>query len=86
MDWLDLLAVQGTLKSLLQHHIYAQPNGQLNVDKQMLLEQEMAAHSSSAAWDRGDRPPGEAELDTTEWLDRHHQAGASSSHKVLLCF
>ena len=22
MDWLDLLAVQGTLKSLLQHHIY----------------------------------------------------------------
>ena len=21
MDWLDLLAVQGTLKSLLQHHI-----------------------------------------------------------------
>ena len=24
MDWLDLLAVQGTLKSLLQHHIYAE--------------------------------------------------------------
>ena len=23
MDWLDLLAVQGTLKSLLQHHIVA---------------------------------------------------------------
>ena len=22
MDWLDLLAVQGTLKSLLQHHSY----------------------------------------------------------------
>ena len=22
MDWLDLLAVQGTLKSLLQHHIW----------------------------------------------------------------
>ena len=22
MDWLDLLAVQGTLKSLLQHHMY----------------------------------------------------------------
>ena len=23
MDWLDLLAVQGTLKSLLQHHLYS---------------------------------------------------------------
>jgi len=23
MDWLDLLAVQGTLKSLLQHHNYS---------------------------------------------------------------
>ena len=28
MDWLDLLAVQGTLKSLLQHHrSYISPNG-----------------------------------------------------------
>ena len=26
MDWLDLLAVQGTLKSLLQHHSYAKLN------------------------------------------------------------
>ena len=24
MDWLDLLAVQGTLKSLLQHHSYSE--------------------------------------------------------------
>ena len=24
MDWLDLLAVQGTLKSLLQHHSWKQ--------------------------------------------------------------
>ena len=36
MDWLDLLAVQGTLKSLLQHHIQkhqffgAQPSSQSN--------------------------------------------------------
>ena len=27
MDWLDLLAVQGTLKSLLQHHTSPQGNG-----------------------------------------------------------
>ena len=26
MDWLDLLAVQGTLKSLLQHHVSKAPN------------------------------------------------------------
>ena len=33
MDWLDLLAVQGTHKSLLQHHSYIQiaPNQSLNV-------------------------------------------------------
>ena len=36
MDWLDLLAVQGTLKSLLQHHsskasiLHAQPSSQCN--------------------------------------------------------
>ena len=34
MDWLDLLAVQGTLKSLLQHHKHqffgAQPSSQSN--------------------------------------------------------
>ena len=36
MDWLDLLAVQGTLKSLLQHHVQthqffgAQPSSQSN--------------------------------------------------------
>ena len=28
MDWLDLLAVQGTHKSLLQHHIYKTENQQ----------------------------------------------------------
>ena len=27
MDWLDLLAVQGTLKSLLQHHSSKAANG-----------------------------------------------------------
>ena len=30
MDWLDLLAVQGTLKSLLQHHSSEAPNLQLS--------------------------------------------------------
>ena len=25
MDWIDLLAVQGTLKSLLQHHFMSYP-------------------------------------------------------------
>ena len=28
MDWLDLLAVEGTLKSLLQHHIYKYLNAE----------------------------------------------------------
>ena len=40
MDWLDLLAVQGTLKSLLQHH------SSLSV----LLEKAMATHSRTLAW------------------------------------
>ena len=43
MDWLDLLAVQGTLKSLLQHHS----------SKASILwrsEKEMATHSSILAW------------------------------------
>ena len=31
MDWLDLLAIQGTLKSLLQHHIYI-AQGQIKVE------------------------------------------------------
>ena len=31
MDWLDLLAVQGTLKSLLQYHIYI-AHGQIKVE------------------------------------------------------
>ena len=31
MDWLDLLAVQGTLKSLLQYHIYI-AQGQIKVE------------------------------------------------------
>ena len=40
MDWLDLLADQGTLKSLLQHHS----------SKASILEKEMATHSSNLAW------------------------------------
>ena len=36
MDWLDLLAVQGTLKSLLQHHsIYQPPDSQSGRWKQI---------------------------------------------------
>ena len=34
MDWLDLLAVQGTLKSLLQHHRYKP----VNIDTLLLAE------------------------------------------------
>ena len=33
MDWLDLLAVQGTLKSLLQHHSSKQSNNKYNTYK-----------------------------------------------------
>ena len=40
MDWLDLFAVQGTLKSLLQHHS----------SKASILRHSMAPHSSTLAW------------------------------------
>ena len=33
MDWLDLLAVQGTLKSLLQHHSSKAPSVDVNLTK-----------------------------------------------------
>ena len=56
MDWLDLLAVQGTLKSLLQHH-----SSKASIIRGSLsdftltfhfqaLEKEMATHSSILAW------------------------------------
>ena len=55
MDWLDLLAVQGTLKSLLQHH--SSKNQLVNAGDvgsvlgwEDPLEEEMATHSSILAW------------------------------------
>ena len=33
MDWLDLLAVQGTLKSLLQHHSITQPLKRIHLNQ-----------------------------------------------------
>ena len=52
MDWLDLLAVQGTLKSLLQHHsskasILWHSTFTFHFHA---LEKEMATHSSVLAW------------------------------------
>ena len=63
MDWLDLLAVQGTLKSLLQHHNWASLVAQRlkhlppmwetwvrSLGREDPLEKEMVAHSSILAW------------------------------------
>ena len=63
MDWLDLLAVQGTLKSLLQHHSWASLVAQRlkrlpamretwvrSLGWEDPLENEMATHSSILAW------------------------------------
>ena len=47
MDWLDLLAVQGTLKSLLQHH--SSKGSILWHSAFFSLEKEMAPHSSTLA-------------------------------------
>ena len=46
-DWFDLLAVQGTLKSLLQHHNYGKHQFFCS---QVSLEKAMAPHSSTLAW------------------------------------
>ena len=51
IDWLDLLAVQGTLKSLLQHH-----SSKASIFWHA-LEKKMATHSSVLAW----RIPGTGE-------------------------
>ena len=62
MDWLDLLAVQGTVKSLLQHHslkasilmvksLSTMRETQVQfLGREDLLEKEMATHSSILAW------------------------------------
>ena len=63
MDWLDLLAVQGTLKSLLQHHNWASLVAQRlkhlpamwetwvqSLGWEDTLEKEMATRSSILAW------------------------------------
>ena len=60
MDWLDLLAVQGTLKSLLQHHsskpsilqcsVFFTYTRLLIVTYTRLWEKAMAPHSSTLAW------------------------------------
>ena len=56
MDWLDLLAVQGTLKSLLQHHsskssiIHGSLSNFTLTFHFQALEKEMATHSSILAW------------------------------------
>ena len=47
MDWLDLLAVQGTLKSLLQHH---SSKASILRYSAFFREKEMATHSSILAW------------------------------------
>ena len=47
MDWLDLLAVQGTLKSLLQHH--SSKASILWHSAFFNLEKEMATHASTLA-------------------------------------
>ena len=45
MDWLDLLAVQGTLKSLLQHH-----SSKASILQHSAEDKAMATHSSTLAW------------------------------------
>ena len=47
MDWLDLLAVQGTLKSLLQHH---SSKASILQHSASLSEKAMAPHASTLAW------------------------------------
>ena len=68
MDWLDLLVLQGTLKSLLQHHS----------SKASILRCSMATHSSTLAWKIHGRrslvgysPWGREESDMTERLHFH---------------
>ena len=48
MDWLDLLAVQGTFKSLLQHH--SSKTSILQCSAFFTQEKAMAPHSSVLAW------------------------------------
>ena len=47
IDWFDLLAVQGTLKSLLQHH-----NSKASIlwRSAFFMEKAVAPHSSTLAW------------------------------------
>ena len=53
MDWLDLLAVQGTLKSFLQHHSskasFFKCSAFFKIQFSYPLEKEMATHSSILA-------------------------------------
>ena len=52
MDWLDLLAVRGTLKSLLQHHraTLEALEKWLSYTYTYIPQKEMATHSSILAW------------------------------------
>ena len=56
IDWLDLLAVQGTLKSLLQHHsskssiIHGSLSNFTLTFHFQALEKEMETHSTIVAW------------------------------------
>ena len=43
MDWLDLLAIQGTLKSLLQHHSLKASILWLPDEKNLLIGKELDA-------------------------------------------
>ena len=47
MDWLDLLAVQGTLKSLLQHH---SSKASIRQRSALFMKKAMATHCSTLAW------------------------------------
>ena len=70
MDWLDLLAVQGTLKSLLQHH-----GSEASILRHSALQQDMVAITHGAATgfhDAGpkatrDWPQNTLHLDFTPW-------------------
>ena len=54
MDWLDLLAVQGTLKSLLQHHATVQKRQFFSAQHFIFLKRA----SPISKWDQGPRAEG----------------------------